>query len=206
MAEVNDSIKRILERINSMCSNAESVLNLCMLGFLKHNAELLNDAQRISKSVHEEENEALAALGNVNREDEATKNLLKNLAVVIGHIEMATGVMDGMIRHIRVKLNEKILFGDKAVNEVTHLFKETSDVLKTAKDAIATKNEILRKHVLDKYEDISKLVNDYSEEHEERLIMGICQPRSASLYLNIVDSQSKVVMHIKQAIERFFSQ
>ncbi|MCR4320242.1 MAG: hypothetical protein NUV74_07935 [Candidatus Brocadiaceae bacterium] len=206
MPIINDDVKAIRERISSMCSNAESVLNLCMSGFLKYKAEMLDDAQRISKSVHDEENEILGVLSSMKKSDEADKALIKSLSVVTGHIELSTDIMDNMIRHIRVILNEKILFSDKAVKEVTHLFKETLDVLKTARDAIVTKNEVLRKHILDKYESVSKLVSEYSEEHEERLVMGICTPRNASLYLNIVDSQLKVVMHIKQAIERYFSQ
>lgn len=206
MTIINDDVKAILERISSMCSNAGSVLNLCMSGFLKYKAELLDDAQRISKSVHDEENEILDMLSSMKKSDEADKALIKSLSFVTGHIELSTDIMDNMIRHIRAILNEKILFSDKAINEVTHLFKETLDVLKTARDAIVTKNEVLRKHILDKYESVSKLVSDYSEEHEERLVMGICTPRNASLYLNIVDSQLKVVMHIKQAIERYFSQ
>ena len=206
MAIINADVKAIRERISSMCSNAESVLNLCMSGFLKYKAELLDDAQRISKSVHDEENEILGVLSSMKKSDEAEKALIKSLSVVTGHIELSTDIMDNMIRHIRVILNEKILFSDKAVKEVTQLFKETLDVLKTAGDAIVTKNEVLRKHILDKYESVSKLVSEYSEEHEERLVMGICTPRNASLYLNIVDSQLKVVTHIKQAIERYFSQ
>ena len=206
MAIINDDVKAIRERISAMCSNAESVLNLCMSGFLKYKAELLDDAQRISKSVHDEENEILGVLSSMKKSDEAEKALIKSLSVVTGHIELSTDIMDNMIRHIRVILNEKILFSDKAVKEVTQLFKETLDVLKTARDAIVTKNEVLRKHILDKYESVSKLVSEYSEEHEERLVMGICTPRNASLYLNIVDSQLKVVTHIKQAIERYFSQ
>jgi len=204
MAIINDDVKAIRERISAMCSNAESVLNLCMSGFLKYKAELLDDAQRISKSVHDEENEILGVLSSMKKSDEADKELIKSLSVVTGHIELSTDIMDNMIRHIRVILNEKILFSDKAIKEVTQLFKETLDVLKTARDAIVTKNEVLRKHILDKYESVSKLVSEYSEEHEERLVMGICTPRNASLYLNIVDSQLKVVTHIKQAIERYF--
>jgi len=204
MAIINDDVKAIRERISAMCSNAESVLNLCMSGFLKYKAELLDDAQRISKSVHDEENEILGVLSSMKKSDEADKELIKSLSVVTGHIELSADIMDNMIRHIRVILNEKILFSDKAVKEVTQLFKETLDVLKTARDAIVTKNEVLRKHILDKYESVSKLVSEYSEDHEERLVMGICTPRNASLYLNIVDSQLKVVTHIKQAIERYF--
>ncbi len=206
MAIINDDVKTIRERISAMCTNAESVLNLCMSGFLKYKVELLDDAQRISKSVHDEENEILGVLSSMKKDDEADKALIKSLSVVTGHIELSTDIMDNMIRHIRAVLNEKILFSDKAVKEVTQLFKETLDVLKTARDAIVTKNEVLRKHILDKYESVSKLVSDYSEEHEERLVMGICAPRNASLYLNIVDSQLKVVTHLKQAIERYFSQ
>ncbi|MBI2556320.1 MAG: hypothetical protein HYW13_02680 [Planctomycetes bacterium] len=162
MAIINDDVKAIRERISAMCSNAESVLSLCMSGFLKYKAELLDNAQRISKSVHDEENEILGVLSSMKKSDEADKALIKSLSVVTGHIELSTDIMDNMIRHIRVILNEKILFSDKAVKEVTQLFKETLDVLKTARDVIVTKNEVLRKHILDKYESVSKLVSEYS--------------------------------------------
>jgi len=48
------------------------------------------------------------------------------------------------------------------------------------------------------------IADTYSEEHDDRLIKGVCQPKSSSLYLNIVDSLSKVVWHIRQAVDRLF--
>ena len=87
---------------------------------------------------------------------------------------------------------------------IAQLFKETLDLLKTAGDAILTKNEVLKKYVADKYVSLSQTVDAYSEEHEDRLIKGVCQPKSSSLYLNIVDSLLKVVWHEKQAVDRLF--
>lgn len=66
-----------------------------------------------------------------------------------------------------------------------------------------TKNDVLVKHLTDKYASLNQIVDAYSQEHEDRLIKGICQPKSSSLYLNIVDSLMKVVWHMKQAVDRF---
>jgi len=207
IANVDEEIKGVLERIGSMCSRAESILNLCLLGFMKHNESLIDEAKKMSQSVHEEENELLVILSNMaKKEQEADKALIKSLVAVVGHIEMATTIMDGMLYHVNIKLSEGILFGDKAVNEVRQLFKDTLDVLKSAGDAILTKNEVLRKYINEKYEKMGIAVNKYSEEHEDRLVKGLCQPKSSSLYLNIVDSQMKIVWHIKQGIDRLFSQ
>lgn len=126
------------------------------------------------------------------------------MMAVIGHIEMATNGLDGIIQNIKIKVNEGVLFSDKGVNEISHLFKAALNVVKTAGDAILTKNDVLKKYIADEYVSLSQTVDAYSEEHENRLIKGVCQPKSSSLYLNIVYSLSKVVWHVKQAIDRLF--
>lgn len=204
---VSDDIKSVLERVSAMCSKTESVLNLCMTGFIKNNVELLDDADKISQAIHMEENvliDMLTGLAAKPDADDADKVVIKSLMAVVGHIEMATDMLDNILRHVRAKVSKKILFSDKGTEEVRSLFKETLDILKTAGDAVLTRNEVLRKYIADKCESISKTVDAYSEEHEERLIKGLCAPQSSSLYLSIVDSQAKVVWHFKQAIKRLF--
>ncbi|MDR4507143.1 MAG: hypothetical protein MRJ65_02705 [Candidatus Brocadiaceae bacterium] len=201
---INEDVKSVLERIGSMCSRVESVLNLCMLGFVKNKIEFVDEADTISQSVHKEENELINILSAMATGPEADTALIKSLMAVVGHIELATDMLDIVLKHVRAKASEKILFSDKGKNEVRLIFKETLDVLKTAEDVILTKNEVLRKHISEKYESISRTASMFSEEHEDRLVKGLCSPKSSSLYLSIVDSQLKVVLHIKQAVDRLF--
>lgn len=204
IGNVNNDIKLVLERVSAMCSKTESVLNLCMTGFIKNKVELLDDADKISQAIHMEENVLIDMLTGLAAKPDADKVVIKSLMAVVGHIEMATDMLDNILRHVRAKVSKKVLFSDKGTEEVRSLFKGTLDILKTAGDAVLTRNEVLRKYIADKCESISKTVDAYSEEHEERLIKGLCAPQSSSLYLSIVDSQAKVVWHFKQAIKRLF--
>ncbi len=201
---LNNDLKGVLERISGMCSSVELVLSLCMDGFMKHKIKLVSEAEKVSQSIHNEENELIGLLSSKAAKPDMDKELIKSLMAVVGHIEMATNGLDGILQNVKIKVNEGVLFSDKGVNEISHLFRETLDIVKTAGDVILTKNEILKKYVNDKYVSLGQTVDAYSEEHEDRLIKGVCQPKSSSLYLNIADSLVKVVWHVKQAINRLF--
>lgn len=201
----NEELKNIKQRISNMCYRAESILNLCVDGFIKQKVEFINEAKNLIVAVRSEENELINLLSDTASSPDADKRLIKTLIAIVSNIEMAIDGLDSVLQHVKEKVGEGILFSDKAVNEICHLFKETLEILRNAGDAIITKSDILRKHIIDKYMNLNEIVDGYSEEHEERLIKGICQPRSSSLYLNIIDSTMKVVWHIKQAIERYFS-
>ena len=205
ITNISEDLKAILERISGMCLKAESVLSFCIDGFMKHKVKFIDEAKKVSQVIHNEENELMRLLSDKATKPDADKELIKSLMVVIGHIELATNGLDSVLQHVRVKASESILFTDKAVNEISHLFKETLDLLKTAGDTIMTRNDVLRKYIVSKYMSLNEMVDGYSVEHEERLIKGLCQPASSSLYLDIVDSLMKVVWHIKQAVDRIFA-
>lgn len=201
---LSSDLKGVLERIRGVCFKVESIVSLCMDGFMKHKIQLVDEAKKVSQAIHEEENELISLLSNKAAKSNRDGELIKSMMAVIGHLEMATNGLDSILQHVKIKVNEGVLFSDKGVSEISHIFRETLDVVKTAGDIIMTKNEVLRKYVIDKYASLAQTVDAYSEEHEDRLIKGVCQPKSSSLYLNIVDSLVKVVWHMKQAVERLF--
>jgi Na+/phosphate symporter len=201
---VSDDIKSVLERIGGMCFKAESILNLCMDGFMKHKVDLIDEAKKVSPVIHTEGNELRKLLSDKAKEPYVNKELIKSLMSIVGSIEMAVTGLDAVLQHVRAKISEGILFSDKAVSEIRHLFKETLDILKTANDTLVTKNEVLMKYVVDKYKNLDEIVDGYAEGHEERLIKGLCQPQASPVYLNIMDSIMTVVWHVKQALVKLF--
>ena len=201
---ISDEIKGVLERIGGMCANAASILNLCMEGFIKNKVNLVDDAKRTSQTIRNEGTELRKLLSGKATDSDVNKELIKSLLSVVNSIEMAITGLDSIIQHVRFKASEGILFSDKAVSEIRHLFKETLDILKTSADTVMTKNTVLRKYVNDKYTNLNEAVEAYAEEHEERLIKGLCQPQASPIYLNIVDAIMTVVWHVKQALNRLF--
>ena len=148
---LSDDIKSVLERISGMCFKAESILNLCMDGFMKHKVDFIDEARKVSQTIRTEGNELRKLLSDKAKEPYVNKELIKSLMSIVNSIEMANTGLDSTLQHVRFKVSEGILFSDKAVKEVCHLFKETLDILKTAGDVIVTKNEVLKKYVVDKY-------------------------------------------------------
>ena len=204
ITNVSGDIKSVLERIGGMCFKTESVLNLCMDGFMKHKVNLIDEAGRLSPALRDEGNELRMLLSKKAAEPDANKELIKSLLSIVSSIEMAITGLDSTLQHVRAKITEGILFSDKAVGEVRHLFRETLDIVKTAGDTLVTRNEVLMKHVVDKYKNLNEIVEVYAEEHEERLIQGLCEAKHSPVYLNIMDSVMTVVWHVKQALIRLF--
>ncbi len=202
---LSSDLKGVLERIRGICFRVESIVSQCMDGFMRHKVALIDAAKKVSHAIHDEENELIGLLSKKAAQPNGDEGLIRSMMAVVSHLEMATSGLDGILQHVKIKVDEGVLFSDKGVSEISHIFRETLDVVKATGDAIVTKNEVLKKYVIDKYASLTQTVDAYSEEHEERLIKGICQPKSSSLYLSISDSLVKVVWHMKQAVERFFA-
>jgi Na+/phosphate symporter len=201
---ISDEIKGVLERIGGMCAKSEAILHLCMEGFIKNKVSLVDDAKKTSQAIRNDGNELRKLLSSKAADTDVNKGLIKSLLSVINSIEMAVTGLDSIIQHVRFKVSEGILFSDKAVSEIRHLFKETLDILKTSADTVTTKNTVLRKYVNDKYTSLNEVVEAFAEVHEERLIKGLCQPQASPIYLNIVDAIMTIVWHVKQALNRLF--
>ena len=183
ITNVSDDIKSVLERIGGMCFKAESILNLCTDGFMKHKVGFIDEAWKTRQTIRNEGNELRKLLSDKIKEAEVNREWIKSLISIIGSIEMAVTGLDSTLRHVRVQIGEGILFGDKAMGEIRYLFQETLDIVKIAGGTLVTRNEVFMKHVVDKYKNLDNIAGTYAEKHEGRLIKGLCQPQASPLYL-----------------------
>lgn len=191
ITNVSGDIKSVLERIGGMCFKAESILNLCMDGFVKHKVDLIDEAMKVSQTICNEGIELKKLLSKKAAEPDANRELIKSLMSIVSSIEMAVTGLNSTLQHIRAQISERIPFGDKAISEIRHLLKETLDLVKTTGDTIVTRKEVNIKYVVDKYKNLNETLDAYAEDHEERLIKGLCQPQASLAYLRISWLQSR---------------
>jgi Na+/phosphate symporter len=96
---------------------------------------------------------------------------------------------------VRGKSENHILFSDQADKEVNDVFQETMRLLKNLPDLFATESKPLAQRIGEEGRSMFKIADGYSEDHEERLINGICVPEHSPLYLSIIESLKGVMVH-----------
>jgi Na+/phosphate symporter len=69
------------------------------------------------------------------------------------------------------------------------------DFLDKVPDLILTQDKLSAQHIGEQVRSVLKIANGYSEDHEERLMQGICMPKSAPIYLGILESLKGIIVH-----------
>ena len=78
-------------------------------------------------------------------------------------------------------------------------------LLENLPNLVATENKVLAQRIGEEGRVILKIANGYSEVHEERLIQGICVPRSSPIYLGMIESLKGVIVHILEVSGKIVS-
>src|SRR3989338_4202319 len=105
---------------------------------------------------------------------------------------------------VKTKVNEDLLFSDKAIGELKYLSENTREVIKNAGDAFLTKNQFLLGHALEKGSHLNEIADSYALEHEERLIEGVCMPKASPVFLNMLECIVRLNWYTMMALKKFF--
>lgn len=198
-------INAIAEGLSGMCHKAERMLDLTIDGFVHHSKNKIEQAERLGEEIHGEEKRLTVLLVHSSPGGVKDKEQLKALVASLTHLQGVGEALKGMIPHVRNKVNENILFSDKAVGELKFLFENTREVLKNAGDFFLTRNPLLMNHILEKGVYLNQIADSYAIEHEDRLIAGVCMPKASPLYINILECVTRINWYTMRAINIFRS-
>lgn len=124
-----------------------------------------------------------AAIKEINtrmaRKSEAERVVLARLQSILIHLEIIDETIGGLSEPIQKKIQDGVLFSDKAVSQTNHLFDHQTGMLRSLLDIIKTDNEFLKKYVLEVGRTQIQSCIDFATEHEARLIEGVCLPQAA---------------------------
>ncbi len=169
-------------------------------GFLKNRLIPLEKAAVEAKGLERKIKEMMSALlggeEQARRLEEAEKAL--DCLIALGKVRDSQEKLNSTVE---TKVKEGILFSNKAVTELKELFETTLSLLKHTEDLLLTANLAIRDYMLTRFSTLEGDIRRFASEHEERLIKGVCMPRSSTLYLFILDSfrdQSWNLRHISR--------
>jgi Na+/phosphate symporter len=181
---MKEDVKEIVSTMYDLGKDVETCISSLQNAFIYNSAKPLGDCNAKISNIKE----LTKRLVDMVREGPEAKSYIS----VPAHLVRIAESLGKLSEQIEKKINDRILFSDKAVTEVTFLLQRLVDIIKPTSDIILAKNKILSRYVEESEVGVVRRANEYATLHEDRLIEG--------LYLNILDAIKTVAWHAKEIV------
>jgi len=187
--------KEVEERLIQVCRSEIKMLELIFEGFRTLTEKSIKEADRVKEEVRRDSAELAKFVIEKSSHGARGKEWAKPYLSMASSFDRLGFNMEGMVERLTSMVKDRILFSDRAVKEVNDIFQAAMDLLESLPDLIHTKSKLLAQHIGEQVRPILKIANGFSEEHEERLIQGVCMPKSSPLYLGLLESLKGIITH-----------
>ena len=192
-----ESWTELLHQMHAMGCKTGKCLGLLQKAFIYSSRESLNDAlQQLAAitALEPELTKKVAVMARQENERKVYAEIPKHFLEIGGHLEV-------LAEMLKKKIDENILFSDRAVTELSFLSQSLIEILNAATDLVLVKNPILVRYVEESEAMVEKSTIQYATHHEERLIEGLCLPISSSVFLKILETLKGIAREAKSISE-----
>ncbi len=197
--------KDVREMMIKVCQSLIKMLGLSFQGFRKYTGESLREVDKVKNEVQKKSSELAHFLILKSSSYEKGKDWAKPYLSMASSLDRISYNIEGIADRLKSKVQNKILFSDQAVKEINLVFQEAMDLLERLPDLILTPNKLLAQNIGEQVRSVLRIANGYSEGHEERLIQGVCTPKSSPIYLGMLESLKGIIVHILEVSGKIVS-
>jgi Na+/phosphate symporter len=187
--------KEIKEKMILVCQSLMRMLELAFEGFRRPTEESFKEAEEFEDKIHEYSSELTGFIISKSPSSEKGREWAKPYLSIASSFDRMTYNIEGILDRVRGKSENHILFSDQAVKEVNGAFQEAMRLLENLPNLFTTESKSIAQRIGEEGRSMFKIADGYSEEHEERLIDGICVPKHSPIYLGIIESLKRVMVH-----------
>ncbi len=164
--------KELTQRLYEMFEAARAALENITNGFVTQNQSILQQGETQFVGILSSNLSFAETIITEKQKNEVDKRFL-SLLVPLQEIALA---MRSLIAKKKMILLRDVIFGVKAITEITELLEIMKTQFRDTRDLILTKNPILKENIRSGMEKITEMADEYALVHEERLIPGVCMP------------------------------
>jgi Na+/phosphate symporter len=187
--------KEIKGKMILVCRSLRKMLQLAFEGFQKPTEKFFKEAEEFEDKIYEYSSELTSFIISKSPSSEKEKEWVKPYLSIASSLDRMAYNIEGILDRVIGKSENHILFSDQALKEVNDVFQETMRLLENLPNLLTTESKSLAQRIGEEGRSMLKIAEAYSEDHEERLINGICVPKHSPLYLSIIESLKGVMVH-----------
>lgn len=185
--------KEVKGKMILVCQSLMRMLELAFEGFRRPSEESFKEAEEFEDKIHQYSSELTSFI--ISQSPSSEKEWVKPYLSIASSLGRLTYNIQSTLDRVRGKSENHIVFSDQAVKEVNDVFQEAIRLLKNLPNLLTTESKSLAQRIGEEGRSMFKIADAYSEDHEERLIIGICVPKHSPLYLSIIESLKGVIVH-----------
>ena len=178
-----------------VCQSLMEMLELAFKGFRRPTEESFKEAEELEEKLHRYSSELTSFIISKTPSTEKEKEFVKPYLSIASGLDRMAYNIEGILDRVRGKAENHIFFSDQAVKEVNGVFQEAMRLLENLRHLLTTESKSLAQRIGEEGRSVIKTADGYSEEHEERLMNGICAPKHSPVYLSIIESLKGVTVH-----------
>ena len=187
--------KEIKEKMILVSQSLMRMLELAFEGFRRPTEKFFEEEEEFEDKIYEYSSELITFIISKTPSSEKEKEWVKPYLSIASSLGRLTYNIQSTLDRVRGKSENHILFSDQAAKEVNGVFQEAMRLLENLPNLFTTESKSLAQRIGEEGRSMFKIADGYSEEHEERLINGVCVPKHSPLYLSIIESLKGVVVH-----------
>jgi Na+/phosphate symporter len=178
-----------------VCQSLMRMLGLAFEGFRRPTERFFEEEEEFEDKIYEYSSELISFIISKSPLREKEKERVKPYLSIASSLGRLTYNIQGTLDRVRGKSENHILFSDQADKEVNDVFQKAIRLLENLPNLLATESKSLAQRIGEEGRSMLKIADAYSEDHEERLINGICAPKHSPLYLSLIESLKGVMVH-----------
>jgi Na+/phosphate symporter len=199
-----ESFERSADWISALRKTRDDLVSMLRdteRAFFSHNAEAARAALQVLDDVNERcDKLTQRVVDRVKKAGEKTDSGVRRVRIVSNIGQLARGIA-GLGDIVLEKIENRVLFSDKANHEVKSLLALVRKSIGDVFDGIETGNQTLLIAVIASSEKIAAEANAAATEHEERLVRGVCQPKSSAVFLDLIYSLRGISHALKMLVK-----
>jgi len=187
--KISSDIKKMAELLNEM-------IDLAYKGFMENQTHYLDMALNKERILDDlEKNITQTVIKGSKSGDEKLFKELVFLEQAAQHIERMGDELRSIMERMEIKIIEKLYFSDIGVEQYTDIYEKMKRSFSLTKEFLSTSHENLLDMILSNGDIIKESIGKYRKEHINRLAKGLCEPRAANMFFDMLDFTGNIARH-----------
>lgn len=175
----------------------ERQFSISIQGFIEKNEKLTHEVFELERHVNKLESDILDFLVKLTKTSltDTERDKLVTLMNTLNDIERVGDHADNIAELALYKIDNNVVFSDKAIEEISNMFDVTKEVYKMSLLAFKTANIEISKEVILKDDEIDKIEKSLRKNHIDRLNNSICSPKAGIIFLDTIGNLERIGDH-----------
>ncbi len=188
--------EKIIANLKKMTDVLSEMVGLVYQGFIENDAHYLNRALNKERIMDDFEKEITASIVQVFKTlDKKKQKEFVLLEQTAQNIERMGDELRSLMERIEIKIAENLFFSEMGVEQYKETFEKMRKSVNLTIEFLNEDKHELLKMILKNGDEIKETVEKYRTEHLERLAKGICEPRAANMYFDMLDFTGNIARH-----------